>query len=239
MPAIETSVIATLLAIALLDSLLSIDNALVLAVVVEHLPRRQRTRALRYGILGAYVMRGLSLFFVSLLVHFWPLKLAGALYLMWLGVSHFFEGKRGKNGEAIPRNRAGFWLTVVQVEWLDLTFSLDNIQATIGLAPRPDQLWIVIAGVCISILAMRFVAGVFLKLIERFPVLKPAAYVLVIFVGAKLLVSLVGLEIGELETFLSIVAILAGALAYERLRKAPRERQVASESVAGVGVDDQ
>ena len=219
MPVIEAGSLLILLTVALLDSLLSVDNALVLAVMVEHLPRHQRARALRYGIFGAYVMRGLSLFFVSFLVNFWPLKLIGALYLLWLGVSHFVrkEAESSENGPVKPG--AGFWMTVIQVEWLDLTFSLDNILATIALAPRPDQLWIVITGVFISILAMRYVAGLFLKLLERHPILKPTAYVLVIFIGLKLLVSLVNIELSEGETFIGIVAIILGALMVEKVQQ--------------------
>jgi YkoY family integral membrane protein len=238
MPVIEAGSLLLLLTVALLDSLLSVDNALVLAVVVEHLPRSQRARALRYGIFGAYIMRGLSLFFVSFLVNFWPLKLIGALYLLWLGVSHFIR-KDDNAVEAGPRKpTAGFWMTVIQVEWLDLTFSLDNILATIALAPRPDQLWIVIAGVFISILAMRYVAGIFLKLLERHPILKPTAYLLVIFIGLKLLVSLVNIELGEVETFLGITAIIVVALAVERMQRRQASRHAAELPAAAARNED-
>jgi len=232
MGGVEFGAVAVLLAVALLDSLLSLDNALVLAVVVGHLPRHQRARALRYGIIGAYVLRAISLFFVSILSTFWQLKLAGALYLLWLGVTHFIrkEGD-GKGGQA-RKPGLGFWMTVVQVEWLDLTFSLDNILATIALAPRPDQFWIVVVGVCISILAMRFVAVLFLKFIERAPILKPTAYVLVIFIGLKLLVSLVGIEVNEIATFAGIIGIIAAALLFEKVQKALANARAVPEEAA-------
>lgn len=220
MGGIQFGVVAVLLAVALLDSLLSLDNALVLAVVVEHLPRHQRARALRYGILGAYVLRGISLFFVSILSSFWQLKLAGALYLLWLGISHFIRKEGDVEGGQVRKPGLSFWMTVLQVEWLDLTFSLDNILATVALAPRPDQFWIVVVGVCISILAMRFIAGLFLRFIERAPILRPTAYVLVIFIGLKLLVSLVGIELNEIATFAGIIGIIAAALLFERVQKA-------------------
>ena len=205
----------TLALVALLDSMLSVDNALVLAVVVEHLPHQQRTRALRYGILGAYLMRGLSLLFVAYLVHFWPLKLVGALYLLWLGFSHLFAREED---EGKPKKKtASFWMTVLQVEWLDLTFSLDNIIATVALAP--NNIFIVIFGVFISIIAMRYVAGIFLRLVDRFPVLRTTAYILVIFIGAKLLISLGGIEIPEIETFVLIVGIIVISIFYERAQK--------------------
>ena len=78
----------TLTTVAFLDSLLSVDNALVLAVLVKHLPPEQQTRALTYGIFGAYIMRGLSLFLVSFAIHFWPIRLIGGGYLVYLGLSH-------------------------------------------------------------------------------------------------------------------------------------------------------
>jgi YkoY family integral membrane protein len=227
MPAIEIGALLTLALVALLDSMLSVDNALVLAVVVEHLPVHQRARALRYGILGAYVMRGISIFFIAYLVNFWPLKLAGSLYLLWLGLSHLLSREESKGGRP-QKPSVGFWLTVLQVEWLDLTFSLDNIIATVALVRLPDQLWIVITGVFISILAMRFVASLFLRLVDRFPILRTTAYVLVVFIGAKLLVSLItGFELPEVETFILILFIIVGSILYERARKASALKRAA------------
>ena len=152
-------------------------------------------------------------------MNFWPLKLAGALYLLWLGLSHLLSREESKGGRP-QKPSVGFWLTVLQVEWLDLTFSLDNIIATVALVRLPDQLWIVITGVFISILAMRFVASLFLRLVDRFPILRTTAYVLVVFIGAKLLVSLItGFELPEVETFILILFIIVGSILYERARK--------------------
>ncbi len=201
----------TLTTVAFLDSLLSVDNALVLAVLVKHLPPAQQTRALTYGIFGAYIMRGLSLFLVSFAIHFWPIRLVGGGYLVYLGLSHLRAHEEEEGG---PRNRgAGFWTTVAQVELLDLIFSLDNILATVALS---QETWVVILGVCISILAIRFVAGVFLKLLDRFPILRLTAYLIVVFIGLKLLVSLLGFELGEVTTFGVILLLIAGSLVWER-----------------------
>jgi predicted tellurium resistance membrane protein TerC len=70
--------IATLLIIGnliLIESLLSVDNAAVLATMVLDLPPQQRKRALKYGIAGAYIFRGICLLLASYLVHIWWLKL--------------------------------------------------------------------------------------------------------------------------------------------------------------------
>jgi YkoY family integral membrane protein len=219
-------IILTLLSVAVVDSLLSVDNALVLAVVVEHLPRAQRKNALRYGILGAYAMRGASILFASLLINLTPLKVAGGVYLLWLALSHLYASARGTETNATGPSARGFWMTVVTVEWLDFMFSLDNILATVALSK--DTL-VVILGVFVSILAMRFVAGLFLRWLEVFPILRTTAYLLVLFVGGKLLASVWGFEIGEIETFIGLASILVGSLIWEQFMLVRSKRLAAQQ----------
>ncbi len=216
---------SVLLSVAVVDGLLSIDNALVLAVVVEHLPAEQRLKALRYGILGAYAMRGVSILFAAMLIGFWPLKLLGGAYLLWLALSHLLARPKEADAANAQSHARGFWATVALVEWFDFSFSLDNILTTVALS---RETWIVILGVFISILAMRFVAGIFLGWLERFPILRTTAYLLVLFIGAKLLAGTFGLEIGEVETLAILFAIFAGSLLFERwtvLRLAKTENE--------------
>src|SRR4051794_20267448 len=68
----------------LIESLLSVDNAAVLATMVLDLPKDQRPKALRYGIIGAYLFRGLSLLFAAVLISIWWFKPLGGLYLLFL-----------------------------------------------------------------------------------------------------------------------------------------------------------
>ena len=65
--------------LVIIESLLSVDNAAVLATMVGDLPPDQRKKALRYGIFGAYVFRGVCLVFASFLINFWFLKPLGGL----------------------------------------------------------------------------------------------------------------------------------------------------------------
>jgi predicted tellurium resistance membrane protein TerC len=60
-----------ILNLILIESLLSVDNAAVLATMVMDLPEHQRPKALKWGIIGAYVFRGLALLFASLLIKIW------------------------------------------------------------------------------------------------------------------------------------------------------------------------
>jgi YkoY family integral membrane protein len=184
--------------IIIIESLLSVDNAAVLATMVSDLPSHQRPKALKYGILGAYLFRGLSLLFASFLIKLFWLKFLGGLYLLWLMVN-FFRSKStpeddddtlNKNENRIYRYTLGllgpFWSTIVLVEMVDLAFSLDNVFAVVAMT---ENIYIIWMGVFIGILAMRFVAQAFVKLIERYPFLESVAFVVIGILGLKLMVS--------------------------------------------------
>jgi YkoY family integral membrane protein len=183
----------------LIESLLSIDNAAVLATMVMDLPKEQRGRALKYGIFGAYFFRGLCLIFASWLITIWWLKPLGGLYLVYLCVSYFYKHSTPKKEDDFlekPHNRlyvkfsrymSPFWSTVVLVELMDLAFSLDNVFAAVALT---DNLILICTGVFIGILSMRFVAQRFVKLIEKFPYLQTSAFLVVGVLGLKLTLSL-------------------------------------------------
>ncbi len=231
MEAILTALL-TILSVALVDSLLSVDNALVLALVVEHLPADQRTNALRYGILGAYLMRGASILLASLLSGFWLPRVIGGGYLLWLALSNLFARSSHQASATNGSPAYGFWRTVVLVEAMDFIFSFDNILATVALSRNT---LVVIFGVFISILAMRFVAGFFLHGLQRFPFLRKTAYLLVLFIGGKLIASGFGMELAELETFIGLFGIVVASLAYERLGQRRGADRSADPSVSEEG----
>lgn len=204
--------IPVILSLVILESLLSVDNALVLAAMVSHLPEGQRAKALRYGMIGAYVMRGLSLAFVFYIIANPWIKLVAGAYLIYLMCSHLGveEGV-----EEAKKSEASFWRTVVAVELADMTFSIDNVAAAAAFS---NKMWVIITGVFIGIAAMRFIAGAFVKLIEKFPVLNTVAYLLVGWVGIGLWAETAfHLEIGEMGKFAGVLAIIAAGLAYERV----------------------
>lgn len=181
-----------------LESLLSVDNAAVLASMVMDLPKHQRNRALRYGIIGAYVFRGLCLLFAAWLVKILWLKILGGLYLCWLAYG-FFKPKEKKDAQQDSiakednfiyknfKNVFGiFWTTIILVEIMDLSFSIDNIFAAVAFT---DKIGLICIGVFIGILAMRFVAQGFVKLMEKYPLLETIAFVAIAILGVKLALS--------------------------------------------------
>ena len=199
-PAKSIAIIGNLI---LIESLLSVDNAAVLATIVMDLPEHQRKKALKYGILGAYVFRGLALIFASVLISVWWLKPLGGLYLLYISFDWFIKKIKNTNDEEnqeenpdkesswLYKNSIGllghFWATVAIVEVMDLAFSIDNVFAAVAFS---DNLLLITLGVFIGILAMRFIAQWFVRLMQVFPFLETAAFIVIAILGIKLSFSL-------------------------------------------------
>ena len=213
------AVIGTLI---VLEGLLSADNALVLAIMVKHLPKEQQRKALYYGILGAYAFRFLAIGLGTFLVKIWWVKLVGAAYLLYLAGSHFF----GKSEEDdVDENKVagmGFWRTVLAVEMMDVAFSMDSILAAFGIS---DQTWVLFLGGLLGVAMMRGVAQVFLKLIEKIPELETTAYILIGIIGFKMLGASFDVHVNEWIFFGTLVSVFLGTILLSYMRKAQMAKQ--------------
>lgn len=209
--------------LAFLEGILSVDNALVLAILAKHLPKEEQKKALSYGLVGAFVFRFVALAMVTFLVKWTWVKFVGGGYLLYIAIKHLFfapkdEGAAGKKG-------ATFWQTVVAIELTDIAFALDSILAGIALTPK---IWIVFTGGILGVVMMRFAASAFIKLIEKFPGLEKAAYLLVMIIGAKVIVEAcrfdgVDFHSPRAVSFWVFWAMMAGAIAYGFLAKRPKK----------------
>lgn len=198
--------------LVLIEGLLSVDNALAIAAMTAHLPEAQRLRAVRYGIFGAYAFRAMTLFIAAWIIANPWIKILGAIYLVYLMCSHLGEPEADETHA--PALKAGFWMTVLQIEVMDLSLSIDNVVAAVALSPK---LPIVITGVFIGILALRLLAGYCMRLMARFPTLGPTAFVLVGYVGFLLLFEMTfHVHAGPFGKFAGIALIVGLAVAYDR-----------------------
>jgi YkoY family integral membrane protein len=240
-------VVLTIVWLVFLEGLLSADNALVMAMMVRHLPKKEQKRALRIGIWAAFIFRGIAVGMASLLLRFWFLKVLGGLYLLYLAVAHFV-GRSRDEGPHAKRAGRGFWATVVAVNFADLAFSIDSILAAVALADglpgfsHDAKFAIVITGGILGIITMRFVAGYFITLLERFQGLENGAFGLVAWIGLKLLAGglhnagLIGFEMNEWVFWPGMLVIVAGSFLYRpsRYAEATPEDQAVIEEVARI-----
>jgi YkoY family integral membrane protein len=207
-----------------LEGLLSADNAMVLAVLVLGLPVRERRKALHYGILGAFAFRFIAVVLAMFLLALGWVKLVGAAYLFYLAVQHFSQSGGAGARRTPPRARpmlglSAFWTTVVKVEFTDLIFAVDSILVAVAMS---SKLWVVMAGGILGIIMMRLVIGQLVVIVERYPLLVDAAFVIIAWVAIKLVLEYLlwaGYVHFEVPTWLSlglIVVIFLAAFAYAK-----------------------
>jgi YkoY family integral membrane protein len=203
----------TVATLAVLEGILSVDNALVLAILVRTLPKHQQQRALAYGIAGAFVFRLLALVLAAHLMRLWAFKLIGGAYLLYLAMKHMFFFSKEEGHQPGASVVGSFWKTVLLVELTDIAFSIDSITTAVAMS---NKLLIVWVGGILGIISLRLVSGVFIRLLEKLPKLEDLAYQLIFFIGTKLTLEAFQVEI-EAEIFwliMGVIVILGTALVY-------------------------
>ncbi len=195
------SVIAGLV---VLEGLLSVDNVLGIAALAKELPASQQKRAIRIGLFLAYLFRVLALFVAGWLATNTWVRWLGAGYLIWLMSSHLTKGHAHDVGEALLKddpNRSAqpvrhtkarsMRIVLLQIGLMDLSLSIDNVIAAVGLAPKDPNgdplMWPIYTGVLIAILALQQIAPHAMNLLKKYPILEPTAFVLIGYVGALLI----------------------------------------------------
>ncbi|MDF2647568.1 MAG: rane protein [Paenibacillus sp.] len=205
--------------LVLLEGLLSADNALVLAVMVKHLPKEQQKRALFYGLLGAYIFRFIAIGVGTFLVKITWIKVAGGAYLLWIAYSNLFLKKKEVEGE-VQNKGLSFWRTVLAVEIMDIAFSVDSVLAAFGVS---EKVWVLFLGGILGVLMMRGVAQVFLKLIDKIPELEKTAFILIIVIGLKMIAGAFGFHVSHVIFFSLIIALFGGTIVLSMLRKKDKQ----------------
>jgi YkoY family integral membrane protein len=195
------SVIAGLV---VLEGLLSVDNVLGIAALARELPGPQQRKAIRIGLFLAYLFRVLALFVAGWLATNTWVRWLGAGYLIWLMSSHLTKGHAhdvaevliddDPGNDAVPVERAtarNMRVVLLQIGLMDLSLSIDNVIAAVGLAPKTPSgdpvMWPIYAGVLIAILALQQIAPHAVNLLKKYPILEPTAFVLIGYVGLILI----------------------------------------------------
>ena len=236
----------TIALLVVLEGLLSADNAMVLAVLVLGLPKRDQRKALRYGIFGAFAFRIAATVFAAHMIQLRIVQLIGGLYLLYLPFQHFLAG-----GDAQQRRNpiparpwlglTAFWATVVKVELTDFVFAIDSILVAVAMSPK---LWVIITGGVLGIIAMRMVIGQLLVIVRRYPALVDGAFIIIAWVGIKLLIeyfhSLGWIDV-VVPKWLSlglIVLIFAASFFYARRQPVMDDAEVVDDEAAALIRED-
>lgn len=227
-----------ILTLILMECLLSVDNAVVLAAQTQALPNEEQQRkSLVYGLWGAYLFRFIVIGVGTYLIHFWEVKLLGGIYLLYLVYKYFYEVKHPKetaqkeaelekkekekllNSGKKKHHLSLFWRTVISIESMDIVFSIDSVLAALAMSNNPV---VVLIGGMIGILCMRGVAEIIIKLMKIIPELQTMAYILIAIIALKLLLSLPPLNFKVPDSIFALIVFITvgGTIAFHYLRRA-------------------
>jgi YkoY family integral membrane protein len=229
--------LVTVALLVALEGLLSADNAMVLAVLVLGLPKHEQRKALRYGIVGAFAFRVIAIMLAVYLIQIRVVMLIGAAYLLWLPWHHF-HGSGSAEERRMPKAAKGwlglspFWGTVAKVELTDIVFAIDSILVAVAMS---NKLWVIITGGILGVVAMRLVIGQLLVLVNRYPPLVDGAFIIIAWVGIKLLLEYlhaagyVHFQVPKVLSLGLIVVIFAISMIWAKLQ-GPVQNPEASEA---------
>tara|TARA_Y100001968_G_scaffold54900_1_gene46137 strand:+ start:1097 stop:1804 length:708 start_codon:yes stop_codon:yes gene_type:complete len=174
-----------------LELVLSADNAVALASITKNLNNIDlQKKALNIGVFIALLLRILLILTAQFFLNFWPVKLAGGLYLISLSFSKILSNNEVNHNGDISDNKSSTNLfnVILLLAFTDLAFSIDSITAAVAIS---DQFLLVITGAIIGVIALRFTSGLFIKWLEIYTNLEKAGYIAVAFIGIKLIVQLI------------------------------------------------
>ena len=150
--------------IVLIDLLLAGDNALVIAMVVRSLPRRQRRAGIVFGATGAVLLRVALTAFAATLLSLEYVEMAGGIFVLWIALKVLVDASDPPDAAPAPRHLLqAIWFIV----FADLTMSTDNILAIAGAAR--GEVSLIIFGLGLSIPFVVFSSNLLANLMDRYP----------------------------------------------------------------------
>lgn len=202
-----------LLVLVALECVLSADNAIALAALTQGLQNLKLERqALNIGLVFAYVLRMSLILAASWVIGYWQFELAGALYLLWLVFQYFTSQEDEEHAHHGPRFTS-LWQAIPLIALTDLAFSLDSVTTAIAVS---QETWLILLGGTIGIVALRFMAGLFIGWLEEFTHLEDAGYITVSFVGIRLLLRVVNDQLVPPEWLMITLVALVFAWGFSK-----------------------
>ncbi len=236
----------------LIELSLSVDNLFVFILIFSYfgVPAEAQPKVLKWGILGAIVMRLIMIALGALLLERfeWIIYVFGAILIITgirmvtqkdelieleknpvvklarrlLPVSNYYDGTN-----FFTRRRNGtllatpLLLVLLVVEWSDLVFAIDSIPAIFAITRDP---FLVYSSNVFAILGLRALFFVLAGMMDKFVYLKPGVALILILVGLKMTLSH-WIHLPTLASLAVIVLILTAAVLLSLRRSAQESRQ--------------
>ena len=194
--------------IAIINIVLSGDNAVVIAMACRSLDPRQQRNAFLVGAAGIVVLMTVLTAFAAFLMTLPYLQLIGSVLLFWIGIKLLLP----EDGEEEIEGDSHFWGAVKTIIIADIIMSLDNVLGMAGAAQ--GHLGLLFVGLVITMPLILFGSALLMKLMERYPMLVTIGSALLGFVAGEMAISDLAVKdyVEAHLAFLETVAPIAGAL---------------------------
>ena len=227
--------------LTVLELVLGIDNVIFISILSGKLPPEQQARARYIGLALALVMRVILLFSLSWIIGLkeplfsvWnhPVSgrdlvlLLGGLFLIAKSTHEIHGSLEGEEGSAAKKAYSSFASVIIQIMLLDIVFSLDSVITAVGMVSEQygqAGLWIMIAAVVISIIAMMAFAGPIGAFVQRHPTVKMLALAFLLLIGVTLVAEGAGQHIPKGYIYFAMAFSVLVEVLNMRLRKKPKE----------------
>ncbi len=162
----STQGLLAILQIIIIDILLAGDNAIVIGMAAKNLPENLRKRAIFWGTAGAIGLRLImAILFIEALDNIPALRIVGGIMLLWIGYSLLKDGDNEHNIEA----KDNIWGAIATIIIADGVMGIDNVLGVVAAAE--GHFGLVVAGMLVTVPIIVWGSTIFVKLIDKFPVI--------------------------------------------------------------------
>lgn len=199
--------LTSLLTLTVLEVVLSIDNLVVIAVLVSRLPPDQQAKARYVGMTLAMGLRLVSLLFIGWIMGLTKplfdifghsvsgkdlILAAGGLFLIYKATQEIHATFEGEDETAPTKVMATFGAVVMQIALINMVFSIDSIVTAIGMA---REIWVMAVAVVLSMIVLMVASGPVGRFVETHPTVKILALGFLIMIGMTLVAEAFGVHI--------------------------------------------
>jgi YjbE family integral membrane protein len=215
-----------ILQIVLIDIVLAGDNAVVIALAVRQLEKKERFWGIVIGSGMAVILRVALTFVASQLINLDYVKVGGGVLILWIAVKLLSENTGTDQEHAAAKN---LWHAVWLITIADITMSLDNVLAVAGASK--GSFGLLLFGLGLSIPLVVFTSSMLSRLMDRYPVVVYLGSAVLGWVGGGMIVTdrlivglwpATGLEIRAVEVLCATLVVLTPLARRKLRRRAPQ-----------------
>ena len=197
MPVFDHAALTAFLQVVMIDVVMAGDNAVIIGMAASRVPKADRDRVVFWGLAASVVLRVILATAAASILEIIGLMLAGGVLLLWVAWRFYRDLTQHKDEEEGAEiaaqgcdsdglaNAKAMRRAVLQIIAADLSMSLDNVLAVAGASL--NHLWVLVAGLILSVALMGIAAAQIAKLLKRFPWVSYAGVLIVLYVALRMI----------------------------------------------------